>query len=295
MPTRSNRLGLGAFILLLAGCGSGQPTGPAPAPRSGPAVAPSPAPGPDGGPPPGGGPVGVALGIGGTSPDGKSDPDKVRDADVSILFVGNSHTSMHDLPNLVCRMIQFRHPGKKVYSHVIGVSFLEDVARNPACKGELETREWKYVVLQAQKISVSGRADYSRKEGIEFAKLAKARGATVVFFSEWGLKNVADNGPRHEKIYTEMARAAEATVAPIGRAWERALSQRPEMALHDLDGNHQSSLGAFLTACVLFGRLTGESPAELAAFPYPGADEKDRKFLADAAAATLAPNTPEGK
>ena len=43
------------------------------------------------------------------------------------------------------------------------------------------------------------------------------------------------------------------------------------------------SLGAFLTACVLAGRLTGE----LAAFPYPHADEQDRRLLADAAAAAL--------
>jgi len=61
------------------------------------------------------------------------------------------------------------------------------------------------------------------------------------------------------------------------------------LPLHAGDGNHQSPLGAFLTACVLVGRLTGESPAGLASFPYPETDEKDRKFLADAAAVALAP------
>jgi hypothetical protein len=65
-----------------------------------------------------------------------SDPDKIRAADFSILFVGNSHTTAHDLPNVVCQMIQFRHAERKVYAHVVPVAFLEDAAGNPACRGK---------------------------------------------------------------------------------------------------------------------------------------------------------------
>src|SRR5262249_55576625 len=85
------------------------------------------------------------------SPEGKSDPEKVRAAEVSVLFVGKSHTRHHDLPNLVCEMVRFRHPDKTVYAHVVGVAFLEDVARDPRCREEITSRPWKYVVLQAQK------------------------------------------------------------------------------------------------------------------------------------------------
>ena len=106
---------------------------------------------------------------------------KVRTADYSILFVGNSHTTMYDMPNLVCKMIRFRHPMKTTYSHTIPVAFLEDLARNPRSREEVEKRSWKYVVLQAQKISVSGKHNYSRTEGIDFAKFAKTRGAAVYF------------------------------------------------------------------------------------------------------------------
>jgi hypothetical protein len=224
----------------------------------------------------------------GASRHGKSDPEKVRSADVSVLFVGNSHTTMHDLPNLVGEMIRFRLPGTTFYAHVVGVGFLEDVARDPTCREEIESRPWKYVVLQAQKESRSGKFKYSTAEGIEVAKLAKDRGATVVFFAEWGLGDVPGHGPRIEQGYREMADAAGARVAPIGRAWDLALAARPDLPLHDVDGNHQSALGAFLTACVLCGRLTGESPETLAAFPYPAVSEADRKFLADAAARALA-------
>src|SRR5262249_43317369 len=142
-------------------------------------------------------------------PERKSDLEQVRSADVSILFVGNSHTMMHDLPSLVCKMIRLRHPEKKVYAHVVGVNFLDAVAHDPRCRDEIDTRPWKHVVLQAQRISVSGRHEYSRTEGIDIAKRARARGAAVLFFAEWGLRDVAGDGPRQEKVYQEMARAAD--------------------------------------------------------------------------------------
>jgi hypothetical protein len=256
-------------LILLAGCSDAQPTNFVSVPGRN-----------------GRGPLALHAGMG--SPDGKSDLEKVRSADISVLFVGNSHTMMQDLPNLVCQMMQFRHPEKEVYAHVVGVTFLENAARDPRCGEEIESRPWKYVVLQAQKISMSGRNEYSRQEGIDIAKQAKAHGCTVFFFSEWGRKFVPDEGPRTEKIYQEMAQAAGVKVAPVGRAWGLALAQRPNLPLHAPDGNHQSSFGAFLTACVLAGRLTGESPAQLASFSYPNMDEKDRQLLADAAAKALA-------
>ena len=211
-------------------------------------------------------------------------PGRVRSADYSILFVGNSHTSSHDLPNLVCEMIQFRQPGKTTYAHTLNVGFLEDVERNPSYRTEIESHPWKFVVLQAQKISTGGKHEYSRAEGTTFAKLAKSRGAKVFFFSEWGLKDKPGDGSRQEKVYSEMARDAGVNLAGVGRAWDIALSERPSLPLHDWDGNHQSALGAFLTAAFLCGKLTGECPEPLGTFPAPTLNEADRKFLARCAA-----------
>lgn len=230
-----------------------------------------------------GGPVQQVMALGG----GQSDVDKVRNADVSILFIGNSHTMNHDLPNLVRGMIEFRHPEKTVYVHAVAVGFLEDAGRNPGCIEEIENRPWKSVVLQAQKISVSGKHEYSRKEGIDLAKKVKKRGAAAFFFSEWGLLDDPTNGPRHEKVYVEMANESAAVVVPVGRAWTVALAQRPELTLYEGDGNHQTALGAFLTACTLVGRIMNENPEPLAKFEYLQSDEETRKLLAHSASRAL--------
>src|SRR5687767_6038602 len=75
----------------------------------------------------GGGAGGVHAALGPSG--GPSDADEVRKADISVLFVGNSHTQMHDLPGLVGTMIEFLRPGKTVYTHYLPVAYLEDLAR----------------------------------------------------------------------------------------------------------------------------------------------------------------------
>lgn len=228
--------------------------------------------------PPGGSP-GMAV-PGGAAPD----PETVRAADYSILFVGNSHTAMHDVPGVVAGMIRFRHPTKSVVTHALWCAFLENAAADPECRTQIADRPWKHVVLQAQKISTSGKYRYSQAEGIDLAKAGKARGTDVLFFAEWGLRGKDGDGATQESIYREMADAAGGRVACVGRGWDAALTGQPDLPLYSDDGNHQSQLGAFLTAAVLFGELTGESPTLLADYPYPNTDAATRKVLADAAA-----------
>lgn len=214
-------------------------------------------------------------------------PVPFEDAAVRVLFVGNSHTRAHDLPDLVAAMAQALRPDTRVHTHVVGVGFLDDADHNPAPGEAIEARPWTHVVLQAQRISVSGAAEYSQAAGVDLARRAKARGAAVFYFAEWGLKDDPTNGPRHERVYTEMAAEAGARVAAVGRAWDLALAARPDLPLYDPDGNHQSQTGAFLTAAVLAGRITGRCPAPLATFDYPAVDAEARKVMA-AAAATAA-------
>lgn len=217
-----------------------------------------------------------------------SDSEQVKAADYSILFVGNSHTHAHDIPGLVAKMIRHRHPDKTVLTRTFGVMFLEDGANVPHIQEEVANQPWKQVVLQAQKISMSGKFEYSRAEGIGLAKAGKARGADVVFYAEWGLRGVDGDGAKQEKVYQEMATASGARVACVRRAWEKALAEQPDLPLYATDGNHQAELGAFLTAAVLFGVLTGESPTVLADFPYLNTDAATRKLLTDAAAEAVA-------
>ncbi len=212
-----------------------------------------------------------------------SDLEQVKAADISVLFVGNSHTHFNDLTDTVAAMIRHRRPGKTVLVGGVMCGFLEHAADDPLCRAEIETRPWKHVVLQAQQISESGKFVYSQAEGIELASTARGRGATVHFYAEWGLRGKPGDGPRTEAIYQEMAKASGTTVAPVGRAWDLALAEKPDLPLYAPDGNHQTDVGAFLTAAVLFAAVTGDDPLTLAEFDYPKADPATRQLLLAAA------------
>jgi hypothetical protein len=215
--------------------------------------------------------------------DEKAEQDAIKRADISVLYFGNSHTGFHDIPLLVGKMITFRHPQTKYESRFLPCGFLEDAANNPNSKIEIEKHPWKFVVLQAQKISMSGKYKYSQKEGIDLAKAAKNRGADVLFFSEWGRRDVPKDGVVQESIYREMADAAGARVAPVGRAWDIALAEQRSLDMYNSDGNHESITGAFLTAAVFYGLFTDSDPAELAGFEHFELSKADRVVMANAA------------
>jgi hypothetical protein len=219
--------------------------------------------------------------------DQKRQTERVAQADYSILFVGNSHTEAHNLTGTICDMIRFVQPDKTVYGDFIQVVFLEGALRETNYRKEIKLRPWKFVILQAQKISASGRHKYSRKDGLEMAKMAKERGASVLYYPEWGLYKVPGDGERQEKVYREMAAEAGVSLAPVARAWDLAIAEQPNLPLYETDGNHQSPLGAFLTACVIAGRITGVDANTFAEFPYPIGSAADRKLLAAAAEKSL--------
>lgn len=215
--------------------------------------------------------------------DDKPEAQAIKSADISVLYFGNSHTSFHDIPILVGKMIAYRHPKMTYRSKFIWCGFLDDAANNPSSKAEIEKHPWKFVVLQAQKISMSGKYKYSQKEGIDLAKSAKNRGARVLFFSEWGRRDVPNDGVVQESIYQEMADVAGVCVAPVGRAWDIALAEKPTLDLYQSDGNHESTDGAFLTAAVFYGLFTDSDPAELADFEHFELTKADRTVMANAA------------
>ncbi|HVJ79434.1 MAG TPA: hypothetical protein VNC50_00080, partial [Planctomycetia bacterium] len=213
------------------------------------------------------------------------DPESARAADVAILFFGNSHTG--GVPERVRSMLRLLEPKKSVYVQAENVGWLEGAANDPRIVKLLQGEPWKAVVLQAQRLSSSGRHQYSRTDGIALAKAAKARGARVLYYSEWGLEGVDGDARHNERVYQLMAEASGAEVAPVGRAWDAALAADPKLPLFADDGNHQSGAGMFLTSCTLAGAIAGKSPAALAEFADESVAKPERKLLAETAATTL--------
>jgi hypothetical protein len=133
----------------------------------------------------------------------------------------------------------------------------------------LNSQNWSFVILQAQKYSTSGQFNYSTEEAKELIRTSRVRHAVPVMFPEWPQRNV-DETQRIYDLHVSIAQAEPACVAPVGQAWDLALARDPTLTLHAADGNHSAPAGAFLAALVLYATITGSSPLDLPNFPqYP--------------------------
>src|SRR6186713_2817529 len=140
-------------------------------------------------------------------------------ADITVLFMGNSHTSVNELPETVAALVRAARPGRSVYVEVApDWGFLEDHATNPRTLELLERRRWSFVVLQAQKYSTSGAFSYPIEPAIELARKARASGAVPIMFPEWPRRGIAETQRIHD-LHVSIAQREPACVAPVGQAW----------------------------------------------------------------------------
>ena len=249
----------GACAAVLFGCGGGGGGGNAPV-----AAAPAPA------PPPALPPITPAA-----------------NADITVLMIGNSHTSTNGLPNMLATLVRTGRPERTVAVAVSpGSMFLEEHLAYAPTTTLLASQRWSFVILQAQKYSTSGQFFYSTAEAEEFIRRARGQGAVPIMFPEWPRVDV-DETRRIYDLHVYIAQREPACVAPIGQAWDRAKARYPAMALHAADGNHSAPAGAFRTALVLYATLTGGAPTALPDLPIAGVDTETQARLRGIAAETV--------
>jgi hypothetical protein len=206
--------------------------------------------------------------------------------EISLLFMGNSHTSYNNLTAMVVDMVRAATPGKTVSRvEAPGFLFLEERYRDPDTLALLRRQSWNFVILQAQKYSTSGLYDYSTDEAKALIRMSREQRAVPILFPEWPRKNI-DETRRIYDLHAAIAQAEPACVAPIGQAWDLALSRYPTLPLHSADENHSAPAGAFLAALVLCATITGQSPLGVPPMPqYPvdlGLQETLRGIAAEA-------------
>ncbi len=187
--------------------------------------------------------------------DGVPDvPDCPPDAEpTKVMFVGNSHTFFWNIPGTVRSMVHLGDPEVWIETARV-VSGGKTLAWhwNHGAREEIIASSPDVLVLQA--------ADPNRAvESVgRFARLADDAGAKLLLYCTWSEAIIAAN--------EQAARAHRATLVPVGHAWQLARAKHPDLRLIGPDGVHAGLHGSYLTACVFYAALTGQSPE---GHPYP--------------------------
>ena len=201
-----------------------------------------------------------------------------------VLFIGNSLTYYWELPLQVEALATDLGAVPKVETDEAtfpGASLLYHLS--PEYSGTLEsvkTGGFNFVVIQGYRDPFQDPEKFI-KNALALAKVVKAAGAEVVFYEiwaydpkgiqvkaeklyekQWSGGNPEEMQARIREAYIRATLEVNGRMARVGDAWERVLTEHPEIELFGSDGVHPSESGSYLTACVFVNVLTNLDPRD---------------------------------
>lgn len=185
---------------------------------------------------------------------------------LKVLFVGNSYIFVSNIPQLVSQISDSTNTKVLTSMSTIGgarLSYHWRGERGLQTKEIIKNGDFDIVVLQEQSL---GTIEYPDSFFIYANKLCdyiKANGAKPYFYMTWARERIPQQQKIISKAYQKAAKGNDAGIVRVGEAWALARHLRPDVELYMFDGSHQSSLGAFLSACMFVGAFTTEVPEEL--------------------------------
>jgi len=195
----------------------------------------------------------------------KRPPETVHD-DVSsaradalkVLFVGNSHTFVNDLPGAFGRLVSPARP-LVVKDVVRGGATLSEHLEYRVAERAIRAERWDFVVLQEQSLWPTMNPGDFEASVRRFDAVIRAAGARTAIYELWP-RRAGQDPVALDAIYARVARAIGALLVPVGPAWERALAADPALVLYMPDGYHPTPAGTYLAALVFARALASRDP-----------------------------------
>lgn len=184
----------------------------------------------------------------------------------NLLFVGNSYSYYNNSVHSHVRSLAHAadpETRKGVFKSmtISGGNLADHAAGLPAM---LKARKWDVVVLQGQSTeplpSNARRSDRFRNALRQYEQWIRESGAKTVLYMTWAYRGRMEMTAQLAEAYVAAGNDVGALVVPVGLAFERALTARPDLVLHHTDNVHPSMAGTYLASCVFYAALYGKSP-----------------------------------
>ena len=199
---------------------------------------------------------------------------------ISVLFIGNSYTSVNDLPGIFDSIATANGDTVLADQYAPGGYTLQMHAADPVTLAKIHQRAWDYVVLQEQSQLPSLDPANVNTTTVPYALLldsiihANNSCTKTVFYLTWGRKyGDQSNCPvypavctysgmqqRLKESYKLMADSCHGIIAPVGEAFRRSMSVSSTIDLYQSDSSHPSIAGTYLAACVFYEVMLHQNP-----------------------------------
>ena len=200
----------------------------------------------------------------------QTEVDKHGSRTLSVLYVGNSHTYVNNIPGMVRQDLEERLDDERIVVHAviaIGGANLIDYVGQPEVERVLNAIPWDFVLLQgrgAMPLIEDFRSNF-QKAVSWFRKNTKHRDTKIVLYETWPYRAGHENystidiqeddarepigmGRLIRREYRKAARRIDATIAPVGTCWMQSPDRQ---AFYSADGNHASEAGSRLAAEII--------------------------------------------
>ena len=196
-------------------------------------------------------------------------------ASLRVLFIGNSATSVNDVPSMVNRLARKAGYNLEYTSLTKGGSSLSTHADATTDHGKqvLEQISLGYDVVIIQDVTSCIKTEANREASIAAAKVLgaaiKESGAEAYIYvrpptgTDIGSYKSYEQCIEYDKLFNTIASDIDATNVYVNRACAYVIKNYPEINIWGSDNAHLNKDGAYLTACVFFATLFNTSAVGL--------------------------------
>lgn len=179
---------------------------------------------------------------------------------LKVLFIGNSHTFVNDLPKTFGKLVLAGDSSRAlvVKDVTVGGASLADHIQRGFARRAIEGERWDFVVLQEQSLLPTVAPEHFERSVRALDEVIRHAGAKTVLYELWPRRQGQEPAAL-DATYREVAGDVHAELASVGPAWARALAADPKLVLYQPDGYHPEPAGTYLAACVFYEALTGRS------------------------------------
>ena len=196
---------------------------------------------------------------------------------LAVLFLGNSYTSVNNLPQLVQALSASAGKTLIVDSQTPGGMTLTNHVNDPTTQSKIAQRAWDYVILQEQ--SQVPTIDFYRYNNM-YPAMADLQAlvaqsspcAKLISYMTWGRRyggQQCDPSNTHcspvfvnfdhmqdslTSAYTGISDQLKIQCAPVGVVWQNVLNDT-NLVLHSSDNSHPSLDGSYVAALTLFSSI----------------------------------------
>lgn len=219
----------------------------------------------------------------------------------NVLFIGNSFTEAHNLPEIVSLIADANGTAINTDEALMNGATLDAIPEKSEHNKKIKSQRWDAIILEPHRTESIFEVEKTIKGATHVAEMCHtarlyvfatpAYASEELFLGHTDARNKARSGmivpDEFMSIYKNMqlllnigaAQVATATktvkinnkntqvktaVVPVGLVWQAALRKHPEWQLYNRDGYLPSQAGSYLSALVFYQVLLGHVPEKAA-------------------------------